>query len=103
MKLNLILATAAAGLTIAAISAQAQTTETRTHSGSDGHGGSDSISQTTEITLPPPSGPLLAMYDWAMQSSNAYIAINDPSKYSHPKPKPLWNHDGQAFVGYVRP
>jgi hypothetical protein len=101
MKLTLILLTAAVGLTMTAINSQAQDTGTYTHSAANGQGGMDTLTVTKP--LPPPPGPKVAMCNRALDSANPFIAVNDPTKVGQIAPKgAVWNHDGQAFAGYVR-
>lgn len=94
MKSLFIFLVAPLGLLATMINCQAQQ-ETVSHSVANGQGGYDTT--TVEKPVPPPPQPRLAMYDWVMDSTNPYIAINDPTKFSHPKPKPEYNHDGLAF------
>jgi hypothetical protein len=63
------------------------------------------VSSQEHYEAPPqaPKQPRLAMYDWAMDKANPFIAVNDPVKDGHAAPTaPAWNHDGRAF-GFVQP
>jgi hypothetical protein len=100
MKPQTLILSAVVGLIVTVINSHAQT-GMYSHSVPNGQGGFDTV--TVEKPVPPPPQPTLAMYDWATDSANPYIAINDPAKFSHLKPKAVYNHDGQAFLGYERP
>lgn len=103
MKISILITAAAAALAMTSISARAQVNQTIEHSERNAQGGFDTITKTAEVAPEPPKQPPLAMYDPAMDKTNPYIAMNDPSKFGHPVPKPAYNHDGQAFMAYVRP
>jgi len=92
----ILIVTATAGLTV--ITCNAQVTETESHSRANSQGGFDTITRTAEVPRPIPPQPPLAMYDPVLDSNNPLIAINDPTKFGHPKPQPAYNHDGQAFA-----
>jgi hypothetical protein len=101
MKQILLILMATVALTMTAINCQAQDSGTYQHSSANGEGGLDTI--TVVKPLPPPPQPKVAMFDKAIDDVNPFIAINDPAKDGHSKPKPEYNHDGRAFEGYVRP
>jgi hypothetical protein len=69
----------------------------------DAEGKITGSSEHYEAPAPPPKQPHLAMYDWALDKANPFIAVNDPVKDGHAAPKgPEYNHDGRAF-GFVQP